>query len=87
MIKPWIFGCVAALALTACGEQGEPTATTDTAAEKAGDKTLATGLGDNAKLAAAVKAAGLEATLAGPGPYTLLAPGRSRCRAAAAAQL
>ncbi|HXH00013.1 MAG TPA: fasciclin domain-containing protein [Sphingomicrobium sp.] len=75
MIKPWIFGCVAALALTACGKQGEPTATTDTAAEKAGDKTLATGLGDNAKLAAAVKAAGLEATLAGPGPYTLLAPG------------
>ncbi len=74
MIKPWMLGCVAALALTACGEQGQPTATTEPAAEKAGDETLATALGKNARLEGAVEAAGLEATLAGPGPYTLLAP-------------
>jgi len=74
MIKPWMLGCVAALALGACGKQSEPAATSEPAAERAGDKTLATGLAKNAKLAAAVKAAGLEATLAGPGPYTLIAP-------------
>ena len=74
MIKPWMLGCVAALALTACNKQDEPTAATENAAEAAGDNTLATGLGDNARLAAAAKAAGIEPTLAGPGPYTLLAP-------------
>ena len=34
--------------------------TSEKAAEAAGDKTLATGLGDNAKFAAAIKAAGLD---------------------------
>jgi len=74
MIKPWMLGCVAALALGACGNQGELAATSEPAAEKAGDQTLATGLASNARLAGAIKAAGLEATLAGPGPYTLIAP-------------
>jgi len=74
MIKSWMLGCGAALALSACGKQGEPAATSETAAERAGDQTLATGLGNNARLGAAVSAAGLEATLAGPGPYTLIAP-------------
>ena len=75
MIKPWtMLGCTALLALAACDQKGAPAAATANAAEAAGDETLATGLGDNAKLVAAAKAAGLEATLAGPGPYTLLAP-------------
>jgi len=74
MTKPWMLGCVAALALVACGKQSEPAATSVPAAEKAGKETLATGLGNNARLAEAARAAGLEATLAGPGPYTLLAP-------------
>lgn len=75
MPKSFVFGCVAALALAACDKAGEPTAaTSENAVEAAGGDTLATGLGDNAKLAAAAKSAGLEATLAGPGPYTLLAP-------------
>ncbi len=75
MTKLFMLGCVAALALSACDKASEPTAATSkNAAEAAGDDTLAAGLGNNAKLAAAAKAAGLEATLAGPGPYTLLAP-------------
>ena len=75
MIKPWtMLGCAALLALAACDQTGAPAAATANAAEAAGEDTLATGLGANAKLVAAAKAAGLEATLAGPGPYTLLAP-------------
>lgn len=74
MTKPWMLGCVAALAVTACNKHDEPKATSQPAAEAAGDTTIASGLGHNAKLAAAAKAAGLEATLAGPGPYTVLAP-------------
>ena len=74
MTKPWMLGCVAALALAGCGKQDEPSAATENAADAAGDATLAVGLDANSKLAAAAKSAGLEATLAGPGPYTLLAP-------------
>ena len=69
-----MLGVGAALSLAGCGRQDEPAAGNANAAEAAGDETLATALGSNAKLAAAVKTAGLEATLAGPGPYTLLAP-------------
>ena len=75
MTKPRMLGCAAALALAACGTDEAPVATTDNAAEAAGDDTLAAGLDDGTRLGAAVKAAGLGATLAGPGPYTLLAPG------------
>ena len=74
MTKAWMLGCAAALALTACNKADQPTATTETAADAAGKDTIASGLGDNAKLAAAATAAGLDATLAGPGPYTVLAP-------------
>lgn len=74
MIRQWMLGCAAALALTGCGKQGEPVAATENAADAAGDDTLAAGIDSKSKLAAAAKAAGLEATLAGPGPYTLLAP-------------
>jgi uncharacterized surface protein with fasciclin (FAS1) repeats len=47
---------------------------TDSAAKAAGDKTIATGLAQDSKFMAAAKAAGLDSTLAGPGPYTVLVP-------------
>lgn len=49
-------------------------APTENAAEAAGDDTIGSGLASGSKFAAAAKAAGLEPTLAGPGPYTVLAP-------------
>jgi uncharacterized surface protein with fasciclin (FAS1) repeats len=69
----------ALLALAACNNQGQgngeaPKAQTDKAAKAAGDKTIASGLAGNAKFMAAAKAAGLDQTLAGPGPYTVFVP-------------
>ena len=74
MTKAWMLGCATALALTACNKSDQPAATTETAADAAGSDTIASGLGNNTKFAAAAKAAGLDATLAGPGPYTVLVP-------------
>ena len=67
-----------ALALAACdrtdtAEQAN-TAQTGEAAEAAGDKTIAAGIDQNGKFFQATKAAGLDATLAGPGPYTVIVP-------------
>lgn len=73
MIKAWMLVGIATLTLTACDKPAAGP-TSDQAAEAAGDKTLASGLGDDAKFAAAIKAAGLEGVLAGPTPYTLLVP-------------
>ena len=65
----------ATLALGACNEKGGDTAPKSEAAkEAAGDATIAAGLGDATKFAAAAKSTGLDATLAGPGPYTVLVP-------------
>ena len=67
---------LAALSFTAC-EKAENKAVapaTEAAKEAAGDETIAEGLGDTKKFAEAAKAAGLDATLAGPGPYTVLVP-------------
>ncbi len=74
MPRTWIYACAATMALTACNDGGTPAATSEKAIEAAGAKTLAAGLGDNAKFAAAIKAAGLEGALAGPTPYTVLVP-------------
>ena len=74
MIQAWMIVGAAALALAACGQSGTPEPTSEAADAAAGDKTLATGLGDNQTFGKAVKAAGLEAVLAGPTPYTLLVP-------------
>ena len=78
-IKSYLAGAsvAAMLALTACGEKGgnnvaEPES--QAAKEAAGDQTIAAGLGDATKFSAAAKQAGLDATLAGPGPYTVLVP-------------
>jgi uncharacterized surface protein with fasciclin (FAS1) repeats len=66
---------VALLLLGACGEKAADNAVKSEAAkEAAGDATIASGLGDATKFAAAAKQSGLDATLAGPGPYTVLVP-------------
>jgi uncharacterized surface protein with fasciclin (FAS1) repeats len=44
------------------------------AQKAAGNKTIAAGLPANSKFMAAAKAAGLDQTLAGPGPYTVFVP-------------
>lgn len=75
MTKAWMLAGAAMLSLAACDTaQKGPEPASEKVAEVAGDKTLATGLGDSPKFAAAIKAAGLEGALAGPTPYTVLAP-------------
>ena len=66
------------LTLSACNSNtgGNQTAAPQTpeAKEAAGTKTIAAGLAQDAQFMAAAKAAGLDQTLAGPGPYTVLVP-------------
>ena len=72
---------MAALALTigACNKGGNagskaPETQTKEAEKAAGNKTIAAGLDANSKFMATAKAAGLDQTLAGPGPYTVFVP-------------
>ena len=51
-----------------------PQTQTPKAEKAAGDKTIAAGLAPGSKFMAAAKAAGLDQTLAGPGPYTVFVP-------------
>src|SRR4051794_26500599 len=73
-------GAAAMLALGACNKDngktanGAPKAQTDKAAKVAGSKTIAAGLAPGGKFMAAAKSAGLDQTLAGPGPYTVFVP-------------
>lgn len=71
-----ILAATAALALvSACNKAGDKAAApTEQAAKAAGEDTIGAGIAKGSKFAAAVKAAGLDATLAGPGPYTVLVP-------------
>ena len=71
----------ALLSLSACNNKNEngaansPTNVQSPQAEKAaGDKTIGAGLPAGGKFMAAAKAAGLDQTLAGPGPYTVFVP-------------
>lgn len=69
----------ALLATSACSKQGGksggvPEAQTSKAQKAAGTKTIAAGLAGNGRFMAAAKAAGLDQTLAGPGPYTVFIP-------------
>ena len=69
----------AVIALGGCSKEhktanGAPAAQTDKAAKIAGTKTIAAGLAANGRFMAAAKVAGLDQTLAGPGPYTVLVP-------------
>jgi uncharacterized surface protein with fasciclin (FAS1) repeats len=70
--------CIAAVALACCGSDdagnGSATVGTEEAKEAAGSKTIAAGLAPESRFAGAAKAAGLDQTLAGPGPYTVLVP-------------
>jgi len=72
-----LFTAASALAVTACGPTTDNSSApkSEAARDAAGDKTIATALGaDDSKFADAAKASGLDATLAGPGPYTVLVP-------------
>src|SRR4030095_13268825 len=66
------------LALSACNSQNQAhkdeAAKGGEAVKQAGDKTIAAGLDQNSSFSKAAKAAGLDATLAGPGPYTVIVP-------------
>jgi uncharacterized surface protein with fasciclin (FAS1) repeats len=66
------------LALAGCGgtEQANDAAAGQSAAAggAAGTKTIATGLDQNGRFFQATKSAGLDSTLAGPGPYTVIVP-------------
>lgn len=65
----------AALALNGCENADQPGgAPAGEAKEAAGAKTIAAGIDQDSRFLAAAKAAGLDATLAGPGPYTVLVP-------------
>lgn len=71
-----LFAAASVLTMAACDtktDEGAPKS--EAARDAAGEKTIASGLGgDDSKFAEAAKAAGLDATLAGPGPYTVLIP-------------
>jgi uncharacterized surface protein with fasciclin (FAS1) repeats len=72
-----LISAASALSLAACDSKtGDPTTPKSEAARNAaGSQTIASGLGTgDSKFADAAKAAGLDATLAGPGPYTVLVP-------------
>ena len=74
------FATAALLATSACNDKkaaengSAPSAQTSKAQKAAGTKTIAAGLAGNGKFMAAAKAAGLDQTLAGPGPYTVFVP-------------
>jgi uncharacterized surface protein with fasciclin (FAS1) repeats len=70
----------ALLGLTGCNKDngktndGAPNAQTDKAQKVAGTKTIGAGLAAGSRFMAAAKTAGLDQTLAGPGPYTVFVP-------------
>ena len=80
----------AMLAVGACNDKeggnkgGPPAAQTKQAQKVAGTKTIAVGLAGNSRFMAAAKAAGLDQTLAGPGPYTVFVPDDNALNAAPA---
>ena len=81
----------ALLALGGCNQEkkdsGAPAAQTKDAQKVAGTKTIAAGLAPGSRFMAAAKAAGLDQTLAGPGPYTVFIPDDAAFAAAPAGSL
>src|SRR4051812_5869609 len=70
-------GLMAALSTVAACNSGKTenkTGQTPEANKAAGSQTIAAGLPQNSRFMAAAKAAGIDKTLAGPGPYTVLLP-------------
>lgn len=69
--------CAAALSLAGCGEadtNNAATAQPEGAQEAAGEQTIAASIDQNSRFFQAARAVGLDATLEGPGPYTVLVP-------------
>jgi len=68
----------ALLSISACNKNDATTTNktgqTPAAAKAAGSKTIASGIAADSKFLAAAKSAGLDKTLAGPGPYTVFVP-------------
>ena len=68
----------ALLSISACNKNDATTANktgqTPAATKAAGSQTIAAGLAADSKFMAAAKSAGLDKTLAGPGPYTVFVP-------------
>jgi uncharacterized surface protein with fasciclin (FAS1) repeats len=82
-------GAAALLALGACDKDnktanGVPGAQTKKAEKMAGTKTIAAGIAPAGRFMTVAKAAGLDQTLAGPGPYTVFVPDDSAFTAAPA---
>ena len=79
-VRTLVLSTVPLAMLAACNQAGSGDANSSTpgqpaeAQKKAGDQTIAAGLDANGRFAQAAKAAGLDGTLAGPGPYTVLVP-------------
>jgi uncharacterized surface protein with fasciclin (FAS1) repeats len=79
-IHALVLGSAAAALLTlgACNKNGDANGggevQTPQAQKAAGNKTIAAGLTGNGQFMAAAKVAGLDQTLAGPGPYTVFVP-------------
>ena len=72
-----LFAAASVMTLAACDTKTNDASApkSEAARDAAGDKTIASGLtADDSKFADAAKASGLDATLAGPGPYTVLVP-------------
>jgi len=73
-----MLGLGAALLLAGCGKgdgkAADKTGQTPAAAKAAGSQTIAAGLPANSQFMAAARAAGIDKTLAGPGPYTVFVP-------------
>lgn len=80
----------ALLALGGCNNNnnktatGAPKAQTEKAEKIAGTKTIGAGLAANSRFMTAAKTAGLDQTLAGPGPYTVFVPDDAAFNAAPA---
>lgn len=72
----WLGVAAAALAAGGCNKAADnrSNAQTPEAQKAAGTKVISAGLAQDAKFMAAAKAAGLDQTLAGAGPYTVLVP-------------
>jgi uncharacterized surface protein with fasciclin (FAS1) repeats len=65
------------LGVAACDQAGNDNGTSTQpsgAQDAAGDKTIAAGIDQNGRFFQAAKTVGLDATLAGPGPYTVFVP-------------
>lgn len=71
-----VISAAALLALPACekAEPGDPAAAAENDGKEGTATTIAAGLPKDSRFMAAAKAAGIDATLAGPGPYTVLVP-------------